>query len=152
MRRALPTFFKTLGGTLTAADRHLYTRALRSLTQLWSVSTDQPGHTLAHGDTHFWNFLYPINPATHRTTMLDWQCVHVGMGVEDVAYAIILRYPHRTAANEHALVQRYHAQLIANGVTSYGWSQCWAAYRRAATLHLLSPIRLMLGGLPETFW
>jgi hypothetical protein len=152
MRAALPTFLNTLGDTLTAADRDLYNRTLRSLTQLWSVPTEQPEHTLVHGDAHFWNFLYPLNHATHQTRIIDWQCVHVGLGLEDVTYAIILRYPRRIAANEDDLVRRYHAQLVAAGVKGCDWDKCWAAYRRAATLHVLSPIRFMLGGLPEAFW
>lgn len=152
LRYALPTFLHTLGDSLTVADREIYEQALAALPQLWSVGSEQLGRTLVHGDAHFWNFLYPRDPYVHRTCMLDWQCVHVGVGIEDVAYAIILRYPHRTAANEYGLVQRYHRQLVARGVPNYDWSQCWTAYRRAAVMHVLTPMRYWLDGLPDTFW
>lgn len=152
LQHAWPTFLNTLGDHLTCADRYLYEQTLAALPQVWAARTVQPGQTLVHGDAHFWNFLYPLDPHMHRTRMLDWQCVHTGMGVEDVAYTIILRYPHRTAANEHALVQRYHHQLGVHGVTNYDWSQCWTAYRCAAVEHLLTPLQYWLGGLPDTFW
>jgi hypothetical protein len=111
LQQALPMFFNTLGDSLTRADRYLYEQTCAALLQVCAARTMQPGRTLVHGAAHFWNFLYPLDPHMHRTRLLDWQCVHTGMGVEDVAYTIILRYPHRTAANEHALMQRYHHQL-----------------------------------------
>ena len=123
-----------------------------SLPALWERRTRLAGQTIVHGDAHFWNFLYPLDPQTHHTCILDWQTYHISPGTKDLAYTIVLRYPQRTVANERTLVKRYHERLLAYGVHDYGWETCWRDYRLLAAEHVLYPMRWWMSGLPQDFW
>jgi hypothetical protein len=61
----------------------------------------------------------------------------ISPGTNDLAYTIILRYPHRTLANERDWVKCYHEGLLRNGVTGYNWEQCWHDYRRSTAEQIL---------------
>jgi hypothetical protein len=69
--------------------------------------------------------------------MLDWQTYCISPGTRDLAHTIVLRYPHRTLANELAFVKRYYEGLLAHGVAGYSWEQCWHDYRCSAAEQLL---------------
>jgi hypothetical protein len=84
--------------------------------------------------------------------MLDWQLSHICPGTQDLAYAIVLRYPHRTPAIERTLVRRYYDRLLLHGVQSYSWESCWNDYRRQAAEQVLLPMRFWMSGLPADFW
>lgn len=151
LQTAFPGFAAALGDRLTHDDRSIYKGVLAALPTLWAQRMATNGQTLVHGDAHFWNFLYPRDLMTHQTCMIDWQLCHVGHGMEDVAYTI-MRYPHRTAASERALVTRYHNRMHAYGVADYDWDTCWMDYRRAATAQLVFPIHFYRHGMPMDFW
>ena len=125
---------------------------LAALPTPWQTKQHFQRQTLVHGDAHFWNLLYPRDPTSENTVILDWQTYHSGRGVDDLAYTLVLPYPHRTPANEHALVARHHAALVRNGVVKYPWETCWLNYRQAAADVLLYPLSWFAGGLPHDFW
>ena len=151
LRAAFPGFAETAGAALSHAGRASYERMLAALPRPWQQPAFQY-QTLVHGDAHFWNFLYPRDPASEHTVIIDWQTYHGGRGVDDLAYTLVLRYPHRTLANEQVLVARYHAALVRNGVTDYPWETCWLDYRQAAADMLLFPLNWYAGGLRHDFW
>lgn len=140
LRDTFPEFADALGDRLDAKGRRIYDRLLAALPTLWESDSDPRDRTLLHGDAHFWNFLYPRDPTARDTYMLDWQTYRPGLGVQDLAYTIVLRYPHRTPANERALVGRYHERLQAGGVAHYSWERCWEDYRRSAAEQLVVPL------------
>ena len=140
LRGAFPEFVDALGDRLDSDGRRIYERLLAALPTFRNRAAEPLNLTLVHGDAHFWNFLYPRDPAVQRTYMLDWQSYHPSLGVQDLAYTMVLRYPHRTPAHERAVVRRYHERLAADGVADYGWDRCWDDYRRAATEQLLVPL------------
>jgi hypothetical protein len=149
---ALPGFFASLSTPLTSEEQNLYARLVAAAPQLWARRLDPAHPTLVHGDAHFWNFLYPHTDDTLPTYILDWQKQHIDWGVSDLAYMLVLRYPHRTPANERMLVQRYYHALAQHGVTNYAWQTCWDNYRRAALEQLLVPIQWYDVGLPDGLW
>jgi aminoglycoside phosphotransferase (APT) family kinase protein len=152
LRTAMPAFVALCGESLSSVDRHAIEHvvsAYPALSQRWL----EPGaRTLVHGDAHFWNLLYPRDGTSEGTCLVDLETCRVGYGVEDIAYAVALRYPQRTRENELALVARYHATLVAHGVTNYSWERCWADYRHAVRLQVLLPVMWWLDGLPQEFW
>ena len=152
IEQRFPAFTQAAGDRLSAADRGIYARVIAALPRLWAGHTSRAGKTLVHGDAHFWNFLYPRDPARGETYIVDWQLYHLGEGVEDIAYTIVLRYPHRTPENERQLVERYHHALLCHGVPGYDWATCWHAYRRLAAEQVLYPLRCWDNGLDEAFW
>jgi Ecdysteroid kinase-like family len=105
-----------------------------------------------HGDTHYWNFLAPRDPAMDKVRIVDWAVWHIGVGPSDLAYMIVLFwFPERRARMEQALVRRYHARLLERGVVGYDWEQCWLDYRAAVIFHLFWPI-FWHRGLPASIW
>lgn len=42
--------------------------------------------------------------------------------------------------HEGALVRQYHADLLAAGVTGYGWEECWTDYREGTSAGLLMAV------------
>jgi hypothetical protein len=137
---------------LSVDDRRVYESVLQSLPALWQDRIELGGQTMVHGDAHFWNFLYPLDPQTHRTYMIDWQNYHVAPGTKDLAYTIVLRYPQRTLENERSLLARYYEGLLRHGVQKYSWEACWLDYRRMTAEHVLYPMRWWISNLPEEYW
>lgn len=86
---------------------------------------------LAHGDMRLDNMLFTDTDG--RAILLDWQTVSAGNPMGDIAYAIStsLAAPDIRAAEEEALVGRYHASL-GDCVGAYDGDAAWADYRRAA--------------------
>lgn len=132
-----PQFVEDLEDHLSREDQRVYERLLATLPVLWEKRIERSGQTLVHGDPHFWNFFYPRDPRKHQTYLFDWQTYRISPGTHDLAYTLVLRYPHRTKANEQDLVKRYHERLLAYGTTGYSWDQCWYEYRRSVAEQLL---------------
>lgn len=152
LQKALPGFLAALEAECSAEETRLFTRLVAAAPRLWARRLNPSNPTLVHGDAHFWNFLYPRIDTTQPTSILDWQQQHIDWGVSDLAYMLGLRYPHRTAANEYAFVQRYHAELVQRGIAGYAWQACWNDYRRAIVEQALIPIYWYACGLPEPLW
>ncbi len=86
--------------------------------------------TVVHGDYRLDNLLFD---GASPVVAVDWQTVTRGPALTDVAYFLgTSPTPDVRAAHEEALVRRYHEELIARGVTDYGWDRCWHDYRRFA--------------------
>ena len=148
---ALPGFFDALGDALASEERRLVERAVAALPALVAPRGELAEQTLVHGDAHFWNFLYPRDPARADTRALDWQTGHVGPAAEDLAYLLALRDPHRTAERERAFLRRYHEALAAAGV-DLGWEELRRQYRLLAAEQLLTPLYWHARGAPADFW
>ena len=96
--------------------------------------------TLVHGDARHDNLMFPADPGT-PPHFVDWQYVASGRGALDIAYYLTQGGDAALVAPiEQELVQRYHEQLLAGGVTGYGWDACWSDYRRFALYMLVFPI------------
>ncbi len=152
LQQSFAGFADVLGDRLSRDDRHVYEQVLAALPRLWADRAVPRGKTMEHGDAHFWNFLYPRTSEAEHTYIVDWQAYHLAPGAKDIAYLLVLRYPHRTPANERLLVERYHAELLRHGVEKYRWDACWYDYRRLATEQLLFPLAWWIGNAPESFW
>ena len=135
--RHFAAFVDTLGDRLSARRRRQYE----------SILTHYPHYrphtpkTLVHGDAHWGNFLYPYDPAAHPLFLIDWAEWHINHGIGDIAYAIALQcYPERRGWIEQPLVRRYHDRLLACGIHTETWEQCWEGYRRMVIEQCLWPI------------
>ena len=90
----------------------------------------QGNATFAHMDFRADNFLFGGSAGADVVTVLDWQLSVRGVGVWDVANFLAgsVTVEDRRAW-EDDLVRRYHAGLLAAGVTGYDWERCWRDYR-----------------------
>jgi len=137
-RVATATFFDRCGDTLPARWRHTFERVLDALPHLYTRHARRPAGlasnlTLAHGDAHLGNFLFPRN-AEGGAYLLDWQFWHPTIGGTDLASLIARWEPGVRHALEAPLLRRYHAALLAHGVTGYRWENCLDDYRLSVIL------------------
>jgi hypothetical protein len=98
---------------------------------VWEAWTAErtPPLGLVHGDYRLDNLLF--EPDACR--VVDWQTVGWGAPMLDASYFIgnSLRLEDRRR-HEQELVRLYYDELVAQGVTSLSWEQCWEGYRRQA--------------------
>lgn len=97
--------------------------------------------TITHQDYRLDNMLFDARGGGLPVAVLDWQTVLPGPGALDVAYFLGAGLlPPARRENEQALVQRYHQQLVARGVSGYDWDRCWHDYRLHAAHGLIMAI------------
>lgn len=97
--------------------------------------------TVAHGDLHLQQVFFPRGERgdeSGRFALFDWQTVMVANPGVDIArllatnLSVELRRTH-----ERALVTRYHAGLLAAGITDYSPEECWQDYRLGQVWNLV---------------
>lgn len=149
----LPAFIDALGDALTAAGRRVLERVFGSSLQPWLRLTDRRALTVAHGDAHTWNFLFPRS-GQGPAFLIDWQLWHLDLGARDLAFFMALHwYPDRRRELEAPLLKYYHQGLLARGLGSYTFEELWLDYRRCVVRNLTIPILFWSRGMkPEGWW
>ena len=85
--------------------------------------------TLLHGDLHLQQVFFP-GSSGGRLALFDWQTVMVGNPGIDLARVITMDLTAEDrSAHERELVARYHAGLVAAGISDYDLDECWFDYR-----------------------
>ena len=96
------------------------------------TALDELPQTLVHGDPRLDNLMFDAGATRAPIVLLDWQNVSRGAAVSDVAYFLAQNL---TVADLRAhgedLLARYHAELVAHGVTGYSLPDLSGALRRA---------------------
>jgi hypothetical protein len=106
----------------------------------------EPPWTLSHGDYRLDNMFFSDDPL-RPLVVVDWQLYDRSRGPRDLSYLLSQSMePELRAASERALVERYVAGLVANGVTGYDVEQAWSDYRLATLFDLVYPV-IAGGGL-----
>jgi hypothetical protein len=145
-QQAWAPFIENFGDRMTPAMRKTAEEIAQNVIKLQSSIADRP-HTIIHGDYRTDNLFFETAAGGAPFSVADWQIACRGRGIFDVAYLLCggldaeLR-----AANEERLVRLYHDTLVANGVTGYGFEQCWTEYRRMS-LYVLVYVVISLGTL-----
>lgn len=149
----LPAFTDALGDRLTARARDIYRRVFASSLRPWLRLTDTRGLTLAHGDAHTWNFLFPRTGAG-PALLIDWQLWHLDAGARDLAFMMALHwYPSRRSELEQPLLRHYHDGLVERGVGDYAFDELLLDYRRCVVRNLTIPVLFWSRGMqPEGWW
>lgn len=83
--------------------------------------------TLLHGDVHMGNWYVTRDG---DMGLCDWQCVSIGHGSRDLAYALVsaLTVDQRRLW-EHSLIKRYLDRLRERGATAPSFERCFDLYR-----------------------
>ncbi len=128
-------FMGALGDQLARSWRATYESVLPALPGLYRRHATGRNLTLAHGDAHLGNFLFPRDGEAERTYILDWQFWHPTIGGTDLAYMMATEWEPETRRHlEEALLRRYHEELLAHSVRDYRWDDCWNDYRLSVIL------------------
>ncbi len=128
-------FVKMSGKTLPISWRNIYEHVLAALPNLFERHACGRNLTLAHGDAHLGNFLFPKNRETAKAYMIDWQFWHPTIGGTDLAFLLATESEiEMRHLYEQTLLRRYYQHLLAQGVQGYSWEQCWDDYRLSVIL------------------
>jgi hypothetical protein len=149
----LPRFFDALGDALLPEPRRVLERVFSSSFSPWLRLTEPRALTIAHGDAHSWNFLFPRSDQG-AAYLIDWQLWHVDVGARDLAYLIALHWPpDRRRAFEEPLLRHYHDALQTQGILEYSFDELWLDYRRCVVRNLTIPILFWSRGMnPDGWW
>lgn len=139
--KRLAQFVDRLGDRLAAERLRLYERLLEAAPRLMARYRTHRGLTICHGDAHVWNAFHPRDPAKDTVRLFDWDGWRVDTASDDLAYMMGLHwYPERRRRYERPLLERYHAGLLAGGVTGYPFSALWEDYRLSALWQITTPV------------
>jgi hypothetical protein len=90
--------------------------------------------TLAHSDFRPDNLLFSDGLSSDGNShpsvaVVDWQGFQRGSGMADVSFVVgNALEPDLRRAHEERIVRGYHAELLAAGVPSYAFAECWDDY------------------------
>lgn len=80
----LPSFLEDVGAAISRGGRVTLERVFASSLRPWLRLVEPRALTVAHGDAHSWNFLFPRS-GSGPAFLLDWQLWHLDVGARDVA-------------------------------------------------------------------
>jgi len=147
----LPPFCDAARDFLSKAQRRILERVFSSSLKPWLRLTDPRFLTVAHGDAHCWNFLYP-REEEGPIYLIDWQLWHVDVGARDLAFMIAAHWNgERRRALELTLLRKYHEEL-AHQIPGYSWDDLWLDYRLCVIRNLTIPIINWNQGMPDESW
>jgi len=148
----LASFFDALGDRLSRERRAILERFPEQYDRIIADRIEQSSAlTLAHGDAHFWNFLYPVDTSL-PPVLIDWQTYFVNFAANDLAYMIALHwFRERRQRFEVSLLHAYHDQLERQDV-EYPFDELLHDYRLQVAGLMFVPIIRWLNKLPASLW
>jgi hypothetical protein len=86
--------------------------------------------------------------------LIDWEDWSIAGATDDLAYMMaMLWYPDRRRRLEKLLLDRYHAELLAQGVTGYDREMLANDYRLSALWLITRPVwQAMTNIAPRVWW
>ncbi|MHB8629005.1 MAG: phosphotransferase [Aggregatilineales bacterium] len=147
-------FADYLGDRLSDARRSILEKVLNSLVDIRvQRMVNAPHLTLAHGDLHAGNFLYPRDPARNTIRLIDWKSWNIAPGVSDLANMMgVFWIRERRLALQQILLERYYQRLSEYPIVGYDWDACWEDYRWSIVNYLPFPIWQWSVGTPDFIW
>lgn len=131
-------------GEALPANEAAALRRICGFTEAWLQGGRGP-RVLVHGDYRLDNLLF--GPGG-EVVAVDWQTLELGHPGRDVAYFLTTALdPAVRRANEGALLEAYHDELLRHGVSGYSLQDAWADYRRGG---LQAPFVTAIGCMLST--
>jgi hypothetical protein len=134
----LPSFLATWTDRLPATTLAAVEAFIPRYPEFLDWAVDQGGLTMAHTDCRAENYLWSN---TGELAMIDFQFLTRFWGAWDVAnwLGASLTTDDRRA-NQDALVEGYHAGLVARGVKGYSLDRCWRDIRASLLVQTFSAV------------
>jgi len=140
LQAVVPGFIERYGPAFAPDEVDFYERLTISA-RGW-IEARPKAHSLVHSDYRPDNLMFGAD-ADGRPTVaaVDWQGFGTGCALSDVSFVVgnALTADDRRA-NEERIVRDYHEALVAAGVDSYSWDECWAEYGRSLLSALMTTI------------
>jgi len=138
-------------GLMPPDRRDLYRRLLDQAPRLLGRYNSHRHLTVVHGDAHSWNFFLPRGSGGVR--LIDWEAWTIDTASDDLAYMMaMLWYPDRRRRIESRLLDRYHAELVAQGVTDYDRGMLDDDYRQSVLWLIMRPVLQAAFNIPPRVW
>lgn len=133
--------------------RELYEQLIERIPHLLARTLTRRNLTLIHGDAHWWNCFLPHRMDGEDVRIIDWEVWHISMATMDLAYMMaMLWYPHRRSRIERGLLDLYHAELMAQGVSGYDRDALDDDYRLSVLLLITRPVGQALLNIGPAVW
>ena len=108
--------------------------ASHHLQEVCAYLLETPPLTLIHHDYHGENLFFPA-AGRRSVVVIDWQLTTRAHSAVDIGWLIGGQCePEQRRRHELELVQMYHGILVDQGVSNYGFDQCWDDYRLSMLL------------------
>ena len=109
--------------------------------------------TVIQGDAHVWNCFLPKDGTAETPRLFDWDGWQVAVGTEDLSYMIAMHwYPDMRQRTEQPLLDAFHNELLAHGVTGYDRRALQDDYRLSALWQTTRPIWMRAVRIPPSIW
>jgi thiamine kinase-like enzyme len=133
--------------------RELYERLIERTPRLLTRTFTRRNLTVTHGDAHWWNCFLPHQADGEDIRVIDWETWHISTATMDLAYMMAMHwYPDRRSRTERLLLDRYHAELSAQGVSGYDRQALDDDYRLSALLLITRPVGQALMNIGPAVW
>ena len=152
MMQELARHFASFADALPKDRQNLYERLFANAARLQRRYAGRRNLTIVHGDAHVWNCFMPRHGGDD-VRLFDWDAWRIGIGTTDLANMMAMHwYPDRRQRLERQLLDRYHASLLAEGVTGYDRQALEEDYRWAVVWQITTPVWQAAYGVPPVIW
>jgi len=147
-------FTDRFGEIMPPERRDLYQRLLDQAPRLLARYHSRRNLTIIHGDAHTWNFFLPRRGEDANVRLIDWESWSIDTATDDLAYMMaMLWYPDRRRRMERPLLDLYHAELLAHGVSGYDRQALDDDYRLSALWLITRPVMQAANNIvPRVWW
>jgi hypothetical protein len=145
-------FKERLGDRLPRERRDLYTLLVDRAPRLIKRTDSRRAVTIVHGDAHVWNCFLPRDGGSD-VRLFDWDTWRLGVAAEDLAYMMAVHgHSDRRRLMERPLLDLYHAELQAHGVSGYDGRALDDDYHLSALWHIVTPVFQAGANIPTVIW
>jgi hypothetical protein len=146
-------FADRVGDRLPPERRKLFEQLIDAGPRLNNRYHSHRNVTIVQGDSHVWNVFLPKAGASDDVRMFDWDSWRVDMAADDLAYMMALHwYPDLRRTFERPLLDHYHAELMAHGVTGYDRRDLHDDYRLSVLWQIATPVWQAANNIPPWIW
>jgi hypothetical protein len=146
-------FADRVGDRLPLERRNLFEQLIDAGPRLNRRYHSHRNVTIVQGDSHIWNTFLPKTGAHDDVRIFDWDSWRVDMATDDLAYMMALHwYPDLRRAFERPLLDHYHTELMAHGVTGYDRRELGDDYRLSVLWQIATPVWQEANNIPPWIW
>jgi hypothetical protein len=145
-------FADRVGDRLPAERRATYERLIEEGHRLNERYHSHRNMTVLQGDSHVWNVFLPRD-GSEDVRLFDWPAWRVDVATGDLAYMMALHwFPDHRRRHERHLLDHYHAELLAAGVTGYDRRALQDDYRLSVLWQIATPVWQAAYDIPSGIW
>jgi Ecdysteroid kinase-like family len=146
-------FADRVGDRLSPQRRDFYQQLIDAGPRLNKRYHSHHDMTIVQGDAHVWNIFLPRASGSDDVRIFDWDAWRVDVATDDLAYMMALHwFPDHRRRFERHLLDRYHAALVAHGVTGYDRRALEDDYRLSVLWQIATPVWQEANDIPSWIW